>query len=178
MVSSTDVVSRTLIELLTAKGLVNVVTARFTGVAQGETRELLARNPASNDNTIFIALTSVNSQGLLDIDIQENMTVNTDGTEATINNLTIGESVESDIEAFYEGDYVDGELHTEDVGPGGAGGPGGSGSVAGSGLGSLTGITLNTGNNVVYQITNRTTSTIRFAVKLITTESADELVTP
>lgn len=178
MVSVSDVTTRTVIELLTAKGLVNIASHRFTGVAQGEVREVVVQNPATESGTLFIALTAVNSQGLLDVDILENVTIDTPGTDVNVENLTIGEPVESDIEVEFGGDYSGGDQHSEDVAPGGAGGPGGSGSVAGSALGSLTGITLNENQNVMYQFTNRSTSTIRFAVKLITTESSDKLVTP
>lgn len=178
MVSTTDVTTRSLLDLLTSKGLVNVSSKRFTGVEQAQDREVLLENPPSNDNTVFVALTSVNTQALLDLDLTENVTVDSAGTDLTVNNLTIGEATESQLEIEFGGTYSGGTPHTEDVVPGGAGGPGGSGSLAGTGLGSLTGLTLNAGENILFTATNRSTSSIRFAMKFISTESTDKLVTP
>lgn len=176
MPSAQDAVTRTLLDLLTAKGLVNVVSARFTGVSQGSTVSMYVENPVSNGETVFIPLSIINTQGLVDVDLTENVTEDTQGDDATINNLTIGEQVESDIIARTGGDYSGGTLHTEDIVPGTAGG--GPVGPSGSALGSISGLTINEGNNIFFEMTNRSTSSIRLSLKLITTESADKLVTP
>lgn len=140
-----------------------IVTKRFTGISQDATSSVLLSNPSNSGLITHIENATVSTGGLSDIDLTTNVTVDSAGTSITPQQSFIGSSTTSSINAEHSGTYTGGTLYSEIIIPGssaGAASTGGTSTIA-------TDTNIDENNNLLIEVTNRSTGSIRISIAII-----------
>jgi len=138
------------------------VGRRFPDVASGASIDFYFENPSGSGREIVIIKTTVTALAFCDIDIYENNTVSSPGTQLTPRNLNRGSSIASVANVEYGGTYVVGDLLLDDVCPGGSK----KEAIGGAAEVGETAI-IPPGDNFLVRVTNQSASATRIAIRVL-----------
>jgi len=132
---------------------------RFT-LNAGESVSVLFNN--KSDKTVVMVVAEVDVEGNVDIDIYDNVTVESSGNKWDIRNLNLGSSYMTNVEVEDGGTYTGGKLVHQTIGFGGK---------KNFAVGSLSevgeGVYIPPNNNILLKITNTTSSAVKISVRFI-----------
>lgn len=159
-------------DILLRNGNKYLVSRRPEGVADDESEELVLRNTSSNEVMYVETVVFKNSRGKAYIDATKNLSVDSSGDSADVEDMRVDdEDTVEGFEAEFGGDYSGGDSFTLDLLTGSSGG---GPSVSATSVGSETaGFLVAPGENMLFEITNKSGDTSDMLLEAIVTV-ADE----
>jgi len=139
-----------------------VVSHRFESVSSDAQVQVLLENPSGSGRTVYLVLIEVVSTGQGHVNVHVNNTVSTSGTSLTPQNLRIGSSITPVANVEYGGSYTVGDTYQQTVLPGGSGV-----RAVGSIYGLGESVIIPEGNNILVTVTNKSSSSEDFSVKIL-----------